>query len=280
MQYSPRMHQPTVLTKRESIQSEPHSRALGWVILNRPQVRNALIRSMLVEARNSIEQFVHDTSVRAIVLTGASEGDNAAFCSGADLRATLIEDPNIMEKLEEYLEDFHSLIRTIWNAPKPIVAAVDGPAVGFGCDLALVCDFRIASERAYFQESFVKIGLMPDGGGTGLLPRLIGLSRAMESIFFATKIEAERAFELGLVMQLVPDDMLHDVVRETAIQLAEGPPIAFAEAKRAMHASSGISIENILAHEREGQLRCLRSQDTQEAILAWAQKRKPQFQGR
>jgi enoyl-CoA hydratase/carnithine racemase len=146
--------------------------------------------------------------------------------------------------------------------------------------VALACDLRIVSRRGYFQESFTKIGLMPDGGGTGTLVRLVGLGVATEMIFLATKVEADRALQLGLATRVAPDGELDAMTAHIATQLADAPPIALCEAKKAMHASLGVSIDDVLAREREGQLRCLRTADAMEGVMAWASKRTPQFQGK
>ncbi len=255
-------------------------RFIGKVVLNRPQVRNSLTRSMLQDGRKAVDALANDAAVRVIVITGAGEGDKAAFCAGADLRASAMEDPELMSKLDQYLDDFHGFIKSLWNAPKPVVARIDGGAVGFGCDVALACDLRVLSRRGYFQESFTKIGLMPDGGGSGTLMRMVGLGVATELIFLATKVEAERALQLGLATRVVAEGELDAATLQLATQLADGPPVAFAAAKRAMHASLGSSIDDILQREREGQLECLRTSDAMEGVLAWAQKRPPRFQGK
>ena len=269
-----------VLVERTPLAHDPPGRFIGRVTLNRPQVRNSLTRPMLQDARKAIDALAADVAVRSIVLTGAGEGERAAFCAGADLRASLVEDPDMMDKLDDYLDDFHGFIKALWNAPKPVIARVDGGAVGFGCDVALACDLRVLSRRGYLQESFTKIGLMPDGGGTGVLPRLVGLGLATELIFLATKIEADRALQLGLATRVAADGELDALTLQLATQLADGPPIALAEAKKALHASLGTTIDEILQRERAGQLRCLRTSDTIEGVMAWAQKRAPQFAGK
>lgn len=255
-------------------------REVAHLALNRPHVRNALTRATVQGLRRAVDKAILDPKVRALVITGRGDGARAAFCAGADLRTGFSEDPDMLDNLEFYLDDFHGLIRSIWNAPKPVVARVDGGAVGFGCDLALACDLRICSERAYFQESFGKIGLIPDGGGTFSLTRLVGLGVATELIFLTPKIDAQRARELGIATRVVPDGKLDDETNAIARQLAEGPPIALAEAKRALKASLGVSIDDVLARERAAQLRCLRSADAMEGVMAWAQKRAPKFQGK
>jgi enoyl-CoA hydratase/carnithine racemase len=268
------MNEPVRVERREA-----DGNTYAVVTIDRPESRNALTRRVLVLARDAMIALAADDGVRTIVLTGAGDSARAAFCSGADLRASFADDPDLPNKLDEYLDDFHGLIKSIWNAPKPVVARVDGCAVGFGCDLALACDLRVLSDRAYFQESFTKIGLMPDGGGTGVLPRMVGMGVAKELIFLASKIDSERALRLGLATRVVPAASLDEATYLLASQLAAGPPMALRESKQALHAAMGISIEEVLRREREGQLKCLRSSDAMEGIAAWTQKRAPKFTG-
>jgi 2-(1,2-epoxy-1,2-dihydrophenyl)acetyl-CoA isomerase len=255
-------------------------REIARIAINRPAVRNALTRKTIHALRRILDKAILDPNVRVIVLTGTGKDDQAAFCAGADLRASFADDPELMDNLELYLDDFHGAIRSIWNAPKPVVARVDGGAVGFGCDLALACDLRICSDRAYFQESFTKIGLIPDGGGTFTLTRLVGLGIASELIYLTPRIEAKRAQELGIATRVVAANQLDEETDAVAKHLCDGPPIALAEAKRALHASLGVSIDDVLSRERTAQLRCLRSEDAIEGIMAWSQKRPPAFKGK
>jgi 2-(1,2-epoxy-1,2-dihydrophenyl)acetyl-CoA isomerase len=270
----------SVLVTRTELANAPAGRTIGRVTLHRPKQRNSLTRAMLKGLTAGLESLSNDPSVRVIVLTGANAEDGSpSFCAGADLRASWQDDPELFDKLDAYLDDFHGFIRAIWNAPKPVIARVDGGAVGFGSDAALAADLRILSDRAYFQESFAKIGLMPDGGGTGTLRAMVGLGRATELIFLATKIDAARAEALGLANRVVPHAELDAATDAIAAQLADGPPIALAEAKAALHASLGVTIDQILERERQGQLRCLRTSDCMEGVAAWMQKRPPQFTG-
>lgn len=253
---------------------------IATVVLDRPEVRNALLPSMVKHARRAVDALSADPAVRCIVLRGAGEGKFAAFCAGADLRSAVLEDPQYLEKLETYLDDFHGWIRSIWNSPKPVLARVDGGAVGFGCDLALACDLRIFSTHGYLQSSFSRIGLIPDGGGTATLARLVGLGVASQMIYLAEKVAADRAHALGLATHVVKPAELEAATFAFAAQLAAAPPLAFAEAKRALHASLAFSIDEVLGREREAQLRCLRSSDAMEGLLAWTEKRPARFTGR
>lgn len=242
--------------------------------LNRPEARNALSPALVRALGAELQRVAEDSDVRAVVLTGAG----GAFCAGADLKAVMTE-PELMADLDARILEYHAMIRAITRAPKPVIAAVDGGAVGFGCDLALACDLRIVSNRAYFQEKFVRIGLMPDGGGTYWLPRLIGTARAMEYILTGNAIDAEKADALGLVNRVVSPEEVLDEARALARFLAKGPPIAMREAKASVLAGLGSTLDEALDREREGQKKCLTSGDAMEGVLAWMQKREPEFKG-
>jgi 2-(1,2-epoxy-1,2-dihydrophenyl)acetyl-CoA isomerase len=244
------------------------------VTLNRPQARNALTREVLSLARRAFDEASSDPTVRCVVLCGAG----GHFCSGADLRQNLMDDPQMMDHLEVYMDDFHGLVKSVVRCDKPTIAMMDGGAVGFGADLAFACDLRVASSRAYAQEKFVKIGLMPDGGGTFWLPRLVGTARAMQMILLADKVEAEELRHLGVVAKVVDAAALRDATLGVARQIEVGPPLAFAAAKRSIYASWG-SFEDALLRERTEQLNLLRSADSLEGVAAWMQKREPNFRG-
>jgi 2-(1,2-epoxy-1,2-dihydrophenyl)acetyl-CoA isomerase len=245
------------------------------ITIQRPQTRNALTRPVLDGLRTALDAASRDAGTRCVVLTGAG----GHFCSGADLRQNLIDDPNLGDHLESYLDDFHGLVRAIVRCEKPSIAMIDGAAVGFGADIAFACDLRVASDQAYAQEKFVKIGLMPDGGGTFWLPRLVGTARAMQMILLAEKVEATELHRLGVVVKVVPRAELRDATLAIARDLANGPPLAFAAIKRSLYASWG-SIEDALLRERTEQLKLLRSSDSMEGVAAWMQKRDPRFEGK
>ena len=244
------------------------------VTLNRPEARNALLLPMIRTLAQTVGDAGRDASVRVVVLTGAA----GHFCAGADLRKTMAQDSDLMDRLDVYMDAYHSVIREIVRCPKPTVAMLDGCAVGFGADMALACDLRVASSAAYVQEKFVKIGLMPDGGGTFWLPRLVGTARALRALYLAEKLDAQKLDELGLLVAKVEPDALRARTMELARELERGAPLAFAELKQAVYASWG-DLEGALRREREGQLKLLRSQDMIEGVMAWSQKRAPQFSG-
>jgi 2-(1,2-epoxy-1,2-dihydrophenyl)acetyl-CoA isomerase len=245
------------------------------VTIHRPEARNALTRAVIAGVTRALHEASADVAVRCVVLTGAG----GHFCAGADLRQSLAEDTALLEHLDQYMDEFHGLIKAVVRCEKPTVAMMDGAAVGFGADLAFACDLRVATTRAYAQEKFVKIGLMPDGGGTFWLPRLVGTSRAMQMILLAEKVEAAELKALGVVAQVAEPDGLRSATMEVARRIEAGPPLAHAAIKRALYASLG-NVEDALRIERDEQLKLLRSADVMEGVAAWMQKREPVFQGR
>jgi 2-(1,2-epoxy-1,2-dihydrophenyl)acetyl-CoA isomerase len=163
--------------------------------------------------------------------------------------------------------------------PHPVIAAIDGPAVGFGADLAFACDLRIASSEAYFEEKFVGLGLMPDGGGTFHLPRLIGVARALEMLLLGTRLDAESARELGVVNRVVAPETLLETARGLARKLSDGPPLALARIKRAVREGLDGSLDQALERERLGQLALLATEDLREGVTAFFEKRPARFRG-
>jgi enoyl-CoA hydratase/carnithine racemase len=244
-----------------------------WIALDRPDCKNGLTPALA----QSITSALRDArDARAIAITGR----NGAFCSGLDLRVAMESGPELLDKADEHLALFQGLTRAIVNAPQPTVAIVDGPAVGFGCDLALACDVRVASTRAYFQESFARIGLIPDGGGTWMLPRLVGLSKALEMAMLAEKLDAKTAYALGLLARLVEPEQLEAEARAVVEKLAASAPLSMQRIKRLMR--DGLARDFAAGMQAEGaaQIECLRSEDCIEGIQAFFMKRPPEFKGR
>lgn len=262
------MSEPILLVEREG--------AVACLTLNRPRTRNALSFALVDELAAALESLAEDRAVRAVVLSGAGD----AFCSGADLRAAFTEGHDLQADPAANVERFHRIIRAIDRAPQPVIAAVGGPAVGFGCDLALACDLRVVTPSASFQEIFVRIGLMPDGGGTFTLPQIVGLGRALELMMLGDPVKGERALELGLANRLVAEGELRREAMALAARLAEGPPLALARIKRAARDAPSGTLEDALRREREGQARLLTSEDCLAGVMAWAQRIAPTFQGR
>ena len=259
------MSEPVLLVDRDG--------PVATVTLNRPTTKNALNGELVLALLSTLPDVVRDKTVRAVVLTGAG----GAFCSGADLKSGMTGTDTAM--LDQRIDAMHSIIKLMVGASQPYVAAVDGAAVGFGCDLALACDLRVLSSRAYLQEIFVKIGLMPDGGGTFWVPRLVGLGRAMEYLMLGTKIDAALAREVGLANRVVDVTDLATAALDLAAQLAKGPPLALERIKRAVREGSSGGVVDALAREKTNQLDLLASQDLLEGVMAWAQRRDPVFKG-
>jgi len=243
--------------------------------MNRAASRNALDPELLAALGPALREVSSEAGVRAVVLTGAGD----AFCSGADLKGAL-GDLEANADLGPRIAQFHALIHAIVEAPQPFIAAVPGPAVGFGADLALACDLRVLSRDAYLQEKFVAIGLMPDGGGSFWLPRLVGLGRALEYLFLGTRIGAPLALELGLANRVVEPGQAVAEAKALAQTLAAGPPLALAAIKNAVRKAASGSIDEALEREQRGQTALLHSQDFREGLAAWSAKRAPNFQGK
>jgi enoyl-CoA hydratase/carnithine racemase len=247
-----------------------------WIEIDRPSSKNGLtvdINGALIEAFDGVAA---SDDVRAVVLGGAGD----SFCSGLDLKEAMRRGPSSPDETEQRMRTyFHGLIRSIRAVDVPTVAAVDGVAAGFGCDLALACDLRLLSDRARFGEIFVKRGLMPDGGGTFVLPRLVGLGRALELMFTGEVIGADEAYRIGLGNKVYPTDEFTERVSEFAGRLAKGPPMAYRLMKRAVYDSLAGDLEAALQRELEGQLQCLQSRDFGEGVAAFFAKRDPKFSG-
>jgi 2-(1,2-epoxy-1,2-dihydrophenyl)acetyl-CoA isomerase len=253
--------------------------AVRWISLHRPASKNGLTVALNQRIIAAFEAASAAETVRCVVLTG--EGGN--FCSGLDLKSAMAEAQSMQgdgvaeERMNRY---FHGLIRAVVRCPKPVIALIDGAAVGFGCDLALACDIRLGTPRTRLGEIFVKRGLMPDGGGTFFLPRLVGTAKALELMMMGDLIEAEEALRLGLLNRILPVERA--IVETTAFakRLSEGAPLVQAWIKRAVYGALGGTLEDALALERQGQMELLRSADFSEGLLAFFEKRPPRFTGR
>ena len=248
--------------------------SVATVTLNRPEKRNAINRTMFDELRQAFERIASDKDVRAFVLTGA--GDH--FCSGADL-STLEENPRTPAEMLARMNDVHDVMRTIVYCPKPGIAAVRGYAAGGGANLALACDLVVMADNAKFAELFVKRGLVVDMSGTFSLPRAVGLHRAKELALLGDSIDAKRAHEIGIANRVVADDELETTVKDLASRLASGPPITIALMKKAINESFHQSFEQVLDQESFNQSILFSTNDLQEAIRAFFEKRPPNFTG-
>lgn len=248
------------------------------ISLNRPQALNAWNAQLSVDLLAALEGARADGAVRAVVLTGAGR----AFCSGADLRdmGGIEQTPDGRPDLYRSLtERYHPVMHAIRQLPKPVIAAVNGPAVGIGCSLALCCDLVVAAEGAYLLLAFVNIGLVPDGGSSLFVPARAGLARASEMMLLGERIPAGRALEWGLVNRVVPEGRLEEEVRELAGRLAAGPTRAYAGAKRQLNASVYGRLAEQLELEARIQREMAGSDDFLEGAMAFLEKREPRFGG-
>ncbi|HEY5950693.1 MAG TPA: enoyl-CoA hydratase-related protein [Kofleriaceae bacterium] len=244
------------------------------ITLDRPASKNGLTRELGLQILAAI---TGGTSANVFVLTGA----NGSFCSGLDLKDAMKRGLQDGAAIRDTLaQSFHGVIRALRDSGVPTIAAVDGPAVGFGCDLALACDLRICSDRASFGEVFIKRGLMPDGGSTFLLPRIVGLGRALELFYTGDSIDAKEALRIGLANRVYPAAELEERVAELADRFAAGPPLAYEALKTSVYANlDETSMSRALDREADGQMKLLASKDFGEGVTAFLQKRAPKFQG-
>lgn len=246
------------------------------ITLNRPEVLNSFNRKMAVELGEALGAAASDSTVRAILLTGAGR----AFCAGQDLAEAMpLTNTGELDLGEIVRASYNPIIRAIRQLEKPVVCAVNGVAAGAGANLALACDIVLASSEASFIQSFAKIGLIPDSGGTFFLPRIVGLARATSLMMLGEKISAARAVEFGMIYQLCEPGSLIDSAMSVAKTLAAMPTRALGLTKRALNASLGSDLDAQLDMEEELQARAGRTADFAEGIAAFTEKRKPVFTG-
>jgi 2-(1,2-epoxy-1,2-dihydrophenyl)acetyl-CoA isomerase len=252
------------------------SGAVGRLTLNRPERLNAWNSEFGSELKQVVEGEAADGSVRAVLVTGAGRG----FSSGADLKDGFepAEDgrPDIRRELNEI---YHPAIAGIRALPKPVVAAVNGPAVGIGCSLALACDLVMAAESAYLGLAFVNIGLMPDGGSTAFVPPAVGKARAFQMALLGERVPAARALDWGLVNWVHPDDRLLDEADALVERLAGGPTRSYAASKRALNNAIYRGLDEQLELEAELQHELGRTSDFVEGAMAFVQRREAVFGG-
>ncbi len=247
---------------------------VGMITLNRPDRLNSFADQMRQELGAAVAELAAHQDVRVIVITGAGRG----FCTGADLSHThdLIEAGD-EAALRALIEAGRTVVTAIQDAPQPVIASVNGPAAGAGANLALACDLRVASDRASIGQTFTRVGLHPDWGGTYFLPRLVGPAVAAELIFTGEMIPAEEAHRLGIFNRVVPHDRLAEETEALARSLAAKPRLPLRLAKRAIQRSLNASLGEVLQFEQEAQLECGRSEDAREGIAAFVEKREPRF---
>jgi len=249
--------------------------AVAWITLNRPERLNAIGVQARTELAASLKQVERDAAVRCVVLTGAGRG----FCAGADVRDGDAVQRGPREIGETLRGEYAEIVGRLRNMPKPTIAAVNGVAAGIGASFAMACDIRIAAEEAYFSEAFSAIGLAPDGGASWMLPRFIGRGMALEMMYTAKPLPVADAHRLGLVNRIVPASDLTAIVRTLAGELAAGPALALAAAKRAVNHAENSTFEEAVEFESYLQEACAASADFAEGTAAFREKRKPNFGG-
>ena len=245
---------------------------IARITLNRPEKLNSFTSAMHIELQDAIARINADQSLRVLVLTGAGRG----FCAGQDLA-----DVAGKEGLGDLVKYFYSpLVQSIRDLPMPVIAAVNGVAAGAGANLALACDIVIAARSASFVEAFCRLGLIPDTGGTYVLPRLLGSARATGLAMLGDKLSAERAESWGLIWQCVDDDKLVAEVDKLATHFSTAPTLGLVRTKQAFQASSSNTYAQQLALEGEMMTELGNSHDYHEGVAAFIEKRAPQFQGK
>lgn len=262
----------------ETIRYEVADR-VATLTLNRPDRLNSFNDQMHREVREALAQVAAgraDGSVRVLVITGAGRG----FCAGQDLSDRNVsvgtEAPDLGASIEK---NYKPLVTTLRNLDLPVIAAVNGVAAGAGANVALACDLVFAARSASFIQSFAKLGLVPDTGGSWILPRLAGPARALGLALLGDKLPAEQAEQWGLIWKCVDDDALQATVQQVAAALANGPTFGYAQTKKAIWASSTNDFDTQLDLERDAMRACGRSHDYREGVAAFMEKRAPQFKG-
>lgn len=266
----------TQKTAAESLVLEERDGAVLTLRLNRPERLNALNVELGRALVDALERAASDGSTRVIILTGAGRG----FCAGGDL--AVLRDArsrNAGHELEGLLRAGKEIAMAICSMPKPVIAAVNGPAAGAGMNLALACDLRIASEQATFGETFARVGLFPDFGGTYFLPKMVGAAKAAELFYTTEMISATEAEQLGIVNRVVPEARFAEETKKFAVRLAAGPPMAIRAIKQVLFAAEREELERALDAEIERQVECFLSADCAEGLDAFFAKREPRFNG-
>jgi 2-(1,2-epoxy-1,2-dihydrophenyl)acetyl-CoA isomerase len=247
------------------------SEGIATITLNRPQARNALDLAMRRELLLALDEIDADPAARVVILTGAG----GHFCAGGDVKS--MQAGSAAAEGRARVTALNRLVMRLVEFPQPVIAMVDGFAVGAGCNLALCCDLVIASDRAKFGEVFARIGLVPDGGGSWLLPRVVGLARAKELIFTADIIDAAEAGRLGLVNRVVPASDLASVTRALATRIGQGPPKVLAMAKHMVNRAASTDLAAALDVEAFSQAIAITGDEHREGLAAFFEKRPAKF---
>lgn len=259
--------------EKKKVLSESHG-SIKKIIINREERRNALDPETCMLLTEEFKNVKKQKDIKVLIVTGAGD----SFCAGADLKWTP-EDSNPLENPDERVWLFQNMVKELFYLPVPTIAAIRGHAVGFGCSLALACDIRIAAEDAKMGVLFSKIGLMPDGGASYFMPRLVGLGKTLELFYTADIIDAKECLRLGLVNRVVPVPDLEEETMKLAEKLSKGPPIAYRNLKQTVIDGLSMNLDGVLEREVKGQAQCLKSSDFLEGVSAFFQKREPEFKG-
>lgn len=247
---------------------------VGTILLNRPHRKNAFTLDMLDQWAESLRSARTDPDVRVVLVTGA----DGAFCAGVDLD-DFAEITSTLGRQEVLQNQVHRVAAAAVELDKPLIAAVDGVAVGAGMDMALACDIRLASTRARFSEGYVRVGLIPGDGGAHLLPRIVGQARALELLWTGRFVEAQEALDLGLVLALHSPNELPQAARELCQRLADGPPVAIRAIKRLVRNGERADFMTSLSMVAAEQAVVQSTRDSAEAVAAFREKRAPKFVG-
>jgi enoyl-CoA hydratase len=247
---------------------------VATITLNRPEALNAFSKEVVEEILHALEDVKTDEAVRVVVLTGAGE---KAFSAGADIK-TMVGMTALKARELSFMGE--KLCVGLENLEKPVIAAINGYALGGGLEVAMSCDLRIASENAKMGQTEINIGLIPGWGGTQRLTRLVGMTKAKEMVFTGRIIDAKTAEQIGIVNMVVPADKFRETVSQFAKDLASKAPVALKVAKALINKGSDIGLESALALEREGFGVVGSSEDLKEGVSAFTEKRKPVFKGR
>ncbi len=252
---------------------------VATIRLNRPERRNAFTLDMVREWAEHLRLARTDPDVRVVVLTGTG---NKAFCSGVDLSSISNANPHLtpLERKSQLHEEIHRVALELEALDKPVIASINGAAVGAGLDMALMCDLRVAARSAKLSEGYVKVGLTPGDGGAYYLPRLVGTSKALELLLTGDFIDADEALRIGLVNRVVDDADLADATRALAEQIAAGPPVTIRMIKRATYQSANIDLRTALDLISSHFAVVAATDDAAEALSAMSEKRTPNFTGR
>ena len=250
------------------------SEGIAIITINRPDALNALNAETIDEILQCLEDIAKDDNVRAVILTGAGP---KAFCAGADIKAMKGMTALDARKLSQM---GYKLCKAIENLEKPVIAAINGYALGGGLEVAMACDLRIASEKARMGQTEINIGLIPGWGGTQRLPRLVGKTLAKEMVFTGKMIDAQTAYQRGLVNKVVPPEQLMDAAKEMAKELASKAPVALKLSKMLINYGLETDLDTALVLEREAFGVVASTEDLQEGVSAFLEKRKPVFKGK